>query len=412
MSRRITSYRHFTWLETPLIRALASRNPRVSEKAKEILMKIGEPAIKRLLEIVEEKGGWLNGLDEGITNTSNKIFSEKKMTVHSSIRKQAIEILGDLHESRALDSFIKALSDDNVYIRRASANALGKLKDKKAVEPLIQLLIQEWSKKGSTVRDSVASSLDQIGYFNSSPKKSVDTLIDSLEKNSDKNDFSRELLTLLKRAEKLGIDFPERFNFSTLQELVRNREANKPDNRPLAVILYPKSDWNGASAFNDYVDALIGEGYRVMYYEAESDAQVIQFLNSATGEQQAELIVFGGHGEQGNISFGNGDSEEAQLDLKDENQLITSGVSHALKDNGQIIIKGCSTGEGREQGNNMVNLLRRVFPQASPKGIWGPTVPTSIRQFIFDENHRLIKVEYSDGDDHVYAHAPALWRGE
>jgi hypothetical protein len=112
------------------------------------------------------------------------------------------------------------------------------------------------------------------------------------------------------------------------------------------------------------------------------------------------------------MSFGNGGSEEARLDLKDKDQLITSGVRHALKDNGQIVLKGCSTGEGKEQGNNMINLLRRVFPQASPQGIWGATVPTRLSRFIFDQNHRLIKVEYGAGDDNTYAGAPALWQGE
>ena len=197
--------------------------------------------------------------------------------------------------------------------------------------------------------------------------------------------------------------------FSTLQELVRNRSANKPDGRPLAVILYPKSDWNGSFAYNDYVDALIEQGYRVMYYEAESDEQVIQFLKGATQEQQADLIVLGGHGEQGGMQFGKDNSEKAQLDLNNGKKLAGSGVRSALKEGGTVALYGCSTGKGREKEDNMVNFLRRVFPQAAPKGIWAPIVPTGAIRLIFDENHRVIKVEYGAGDDHTYAGAPPLW---
>ena len=95
--------------------------------------------------------------------------------------------------------------------------------------------------------------------------------------------------------------------------------------------------------------------------------------------------------------------------IEDEKQLADSGVSSALKGGGIVALYGCSTGEGREKEDNMVNFLRRVFPQAAPKGIWAPTVPTAISRLIFDENHRVIKVEYGDGDDNTYAGAPPLW---
>ena len=57
--------------------------------------------------------------------------------ISNSIRKE-IEIAA---KKEAVESFIKALMDENTTVRKEAAYALGKIKDERAVEPLIETLI-------------------------------------------------------------------------------------------------------------------------------------------------------------------------------------------------------------------------------------------------------------------------------
>lgn len=251
------------------------------------------------------------------------------------------------------------------------------------------------------------------------------------------------------RSRRLGLELIDRFDPETRAEILRNREAAKPDGRPLAVLVYPKTDYNGAfTGHSAHVRALMKAGYRVMLYEAGSVQEATDALHDAAAlgtkrQQRAALIFLAGHGTGTSMDFGFGSPEDRHRDMrlasddprstrrKGERMgarlgspyLLTAHVdvlkenldSRVLADGGQVVLISCSTGAGRKWErpadpthrdarvpNNIANLMREVFPHAAARGIWSPTVPTNLQQLLFDERGRLKEARYRSGPKSLY----------
>ena len=78
---------------------------------------------------------------------------------HIAFREEAIKILGENGNKKAVEPLIHALMDEDAGIRRTAAEALGKIKDPKAVEPLIHALKDE----KPAIRKDAAIALGEIG---------------------------------------------------------------------------------------------------------------------------------------------------------------------------------------------------------------------------------------------------------
>ena len=85
--------------------------------------------------------------------------------------RSAAEALGRIGDARAVDPLIAALRDEDIYVVRSAAEALGRIGDARAVDPLIAALRDE-----DVVR-SAAEALGRIG-----DARAVDALIDTLRK--------------------------------------------------------------------------------------------------------------------------------------------------------------------------------------------------------------------------------------
>ncbi len=96
---------------------------------------------------------------------------QDEYAVMDSVRENAAEALGLIKDKRAVDPLINALKDKNEEARWKAAWALGNIGDKKAVGPLIYALQDEYW----PVRRFAASSLGKIGHV-----KSVRSLINVL----------------------------------------------------------------------------------------------------------------------------------------------------------------------------------------------------------------------------------------
>jgi HEAT repeat protein len=94
-----------------------------------------------------------------------------KYAVMGSVRENAAEALGILRDRRAVDPLINALNDNDEDVRWKSAWALGNIGDKRAIEPLIDAL----QDKRWPVRRFAVSALGKIG-----DKTSVGSLINAL----------------------------------------------------------------------------------------------------------------------------------------------------------------------------------------------------------------------------------------
>jgi HEAT repeat protein len=75
------------------------------------------------------------------------------------VRSSATVALGRLGDKRAVDPLIVALSDPDPAVRTGAALSLGELGEKKAIEPLDKLLAAE---KNENVREQVEIAIKQL----------------------------------------------------------------------------------------------------------------------------------------------------------------------------------------------------------------------------------------------------------
>jgi hypothetical protein len=201
--------------------------------------------------------------------------------------------------------------------------------------------------------------------------------------------------------QKYGLQFPQRFAclkylrqaMQTLDQL-QTGEFRRQHHKPLALVITPKDDWNGAFETNP-AEWLMAKGYQVVYLEAGMDtvAEVLKTINP-----NGEPIVWsiGGHGTQQKISLGGDDpaygqnqDESIMFDFSDREQL--AALSPCIGEGSFIILQSCSTGKGGSTAENMVNFFSAIYPQAS---VNGPIIPTNLKALHFHRK-KLTEVEFN-----------------
>ena len=217
--------------------------------------------------------------------------------------------------------------------------------------------------------------------------------------NSVLTSRSRQLLLdLIEHARRHGIKHPLRLNRRTLEAILENRDANHADGRRLDLVVFPEDDWNTAFADSDEISSMIGNGDRVMFYEAKTKFDVIQILTSSAKQQAATVIEFGGHGWQKGMIFGTTALPPVwpftRYYLTTSDEAALTSVRGALAPRGHVIIKSCSPGKGGSRANNMENMMWHVFPQAAK--VWAPLQDANLSRLIFNwQTHAVEKAEYS-----------------
>lgn len=98
----------------PLISALKDTNVKVSEKAAEGLIRIGNSAVESLIPKLKDENEYVRG--------------------------KTAKILGEIRDSRVVEPLISTLKDNSVLVRGLVIVALGKIGDARAKQPLINLL--------------------------------------------------------------------------------------------------------------------------------------------------------------------------------------------------------------------------------------------------------------------------------
>jgi hypothetical protein len=219
--------------------------------------------------------------------------------------------------------------------------------------------------------------------------------------------LKRELQNYL-TARTLNIERPERLPSEHIEELFENRTNPKRDGRRLVAFIYPRGDSNGAFyGGTQMIRELVGNNYRVMYYEVESDTEFVEALKHATGlgterEQKASIIIAGGHGTRTTIRFARDGESDPQpsgyLDTGDGKLLQAAKVSDMLENDGLVLVESCSGGQGEHREENMANFMRKMFPNAAEKGVWSVVMSYSHSRLIFDSCGNVVDIEYDVPD--------------
>src|SRR3972149_3242000 len=137
----------------PLVAALRDPNEHVQKDASRALTRIGEPTVGALLEVVT---GDLGSMEYGRKLTVRSLAAEALAAVASpvavdgliaafssadhTVRWYAAAALSGSRDGRVADALIGLLSDKVSYVCAAAARSLGKIGDRRAVGPLIEVL--------------------------------------------------------------------------------------------------------------------------------------------------------------------------------------------------------------------------------------------------------------------------------
>lgn len=175
------------------------------------------------------------------------------------------------------------------------------------------------------------------------------------------------------QAYRFGITHGARFpDAKALAAVVNNHllaENDTHDPRPIAVMIYPRDDWNSVFQNSTSMFTLLNKGYRVRYYEAETEQEAVAALKDATKRRKASLVIFGGHGNQKSIALGAPDPqmskslhEKYYLDISDGADL--KGLASRIVKGGHIVLDSCSNASGGPHAANMIQFMSRQFPHA------------------------------------------------
>ena len=180
---------------------------------------------------------------------------------------------------------------------------------------------------------------------------------------------------------------PQRFSETMYTEIMKNRLAllthTDQDNRPVAVVVYPKSDWNGGFAgdqntFQDMYD----QGYRIVYYELGEKTELVPALQQCVGQDQhkADLLIIGGHGTQNTTQLGFTEGDRYRFDTEDSGQFgdLSQYATPAM----QGISLSCSTFAGGDTASNMVRFWENEFN----RDFDGPAYPSSIENITWGKD--------------------------
>lgn len=254
-------------------------------------------------------------------------------------------------------------------------------------------------------KEKFSYSLDKQPDFFSAAARHDPLLLDELENQKpgtkeklfNKDPTLRFLYNRLQQQLKIAkIEHAERIPGGTaLHAILRNRlDPDPEDDRPVAVVISPRVDSNGA--FRDNANNLhrLSRAYRVMYYEVETDTDVVAAVKNAHQLGPIELLVLGGHGSRDQINLGANIvplwlNEKYYFDNGDIDEMAQ--IRRHLAPGAHIVTDSCLGGEGRERADNLANALHKAFPE---QHIWAATISTN-NNFIFDENGKFIEPGYT-----------------
>ena len=223
--------------------------------------------------------------------------------------------------------------------------------------------------------------------------------------------------------------FPERFHsFGNLSEVTYRQVPDTADPRPVALLLYPGTDWNGAFASFPLSDTFVdSDKFQVIYKEVSRQEELEQTISSVGDMRQIHTLVIAGHGMNDRLQLGDienvdttdGVSPEELVEVDsryifehefwtyestvdDSTQTVPMGdFSTTLNQNvapgGQVLLYSCSNGSGGEQSPNMTNAFASVLPQEVQ--LYSTLIPSNISDLEINDDLTL-SVQWLD--NHSY----------
>lgn len=325
-------------------------------------------------------------------------------TLTSKITGQILMNLGSEGYLDAVVSIFK--NSDDPQAQKYAARFLGMREDPGYASLYADALVNPaFTKRSAIGESSFFGDVEQnINHLAAKKGMAISQLLFELAENMEgkNSDKVKDLGAFYQRGEAQGIQFLMRFSRDVGEKLISERENPTVDERPLALVVFPTADYNGAFAQNSFVlKNLIERGYRVRYYEASNEDEFIQSVLKGAAGEKTSLLIFGGHGSQGEMQLGEppsprSDNENYSIDISDVAKLRASGISSVVKEGEtNIILVACSTGKGGNGAENLANALLEVFPGVLK--VHAPETDTYLSSLTFNKSNNVVAAEYGIG---------------
>ncbi|OGC04963.1 hypothetical protein A2276_03305 [candidate division WOR-1 bacterium RIFOXYA12_FULL_43_27] len=190
---------------------------------------------------------------------------------------------------------------------------------------------------------------------------------------------------------KLNITWLTRFSKKTRAELVKNRQMNKPDGRRLAVLIYPIGDYNRAFEEPDLFDSLIKHGYKILYYEVETDKEMRQALIEASVYGKADVRIVAGHGTPKSIHFSDNNSYNEIYSYDTGDKVKMAGLAGLTLKKGAVIAHCACSSADNSQKTSLADMDSEIAPKVT---VLGATETSFQCVPIFNKDNKIIGFEY------------------
>jgi hypothetical protein len=178
-------------------------------------------------------------------------------------------------------------------------------------------------------------------------------------------------------------------HWSRYNKDIVKKMKNPVPSQPRAFISLPGHDYNGAFAAKG-VDKVI-EKYNLEFAEPYRETELYEVL-AKEEDNSVDVLVLGGHGSSKEFALSQGFGDEAsKIDVSDE-EIKT--YLKKIKDEGRIILLGCSTGQ------ELADKIRKWCDEIGKKvEIIAPNVDVSSELFI--DEYGKINVNYYSGGSKI-----------
>lgn len=191
-----------------------------------------------------------------------------------------------------------------------------------------------------------------------------------------------------KLKEEFNLDFLLRYPRAVLEDMLN---CKRDFSKPLAVIAYPKADWNGAF-YHNKIRELHDAGYQVVIFESGNKEEFMRMAKKVRDTWgEASLLVIAGHGEPTNIELGDVNSKENYIDIHDGD--VLNSIKDILAAKAQVMLDACSTGK-KDAPVTIAMMISRI----TGAEVFAPNSPVAINHIEFeydkDEKPRIGSVDY------------------
>ncbi|MEM2908907.1 MAG: hypothetical protein QW590_00495 [Candidatus Bilamarchaeaceae archaeon] len=308
------------------------------------------------------------GLESLLRQRSNRITK--------AVRKLEEEPNFDIRMARAIELIIDGSSEEKILKELAATRQLLRM----GIAPFHNIRPVDYEEGATLVKNIFGS--DKL-----TPERLINFSYAVSVLGKEKTDRLYRLL---------GLEYFCRYPPELLFEASKNAESRENLQKPLALLVFPKTDWNRVFYHAGSELIPLTQHYSVILTETGSDEIFYDKINTiASLFGKLSLLVINGHGSPFGVSLGRtpwwasltpNKARDSTLDHLDDQALHK--IRGSFVPNPIVVLNSCETGMFKTGIGGTISKMLGAQ-------VFAPTAPVSAPKFIFDVNGRVSQVCYS-----------------